>query len=598
MALEMRQVLPTALPDARRGPAPAATADMGGIAASDLEDGSEFQAWRPLLVRLGGAGPATQDVGDLVDRAAMLWMRPGFDTFISLPRLRFTPFPYQLRAAETALRRMRGRVLLADEVGLGKTIEAGLVLSELRLRGLARRTLVLAPPGLVGQWQEELTQKFGMPAVLAGDPRRGAGKDRAETPILVASLAAARRGALRAELVAHPWDLVIVDEAHRVRRATSASGRLVRELRTRYLVLLTATPVENRLDDLHQLVTLVRPGLLGTAREFRDRHAATAGGGVRDVAGLRDRVREVMVRHRRSQVAAMLPPRLAETVAVAPEHDEAALYDEVSARVRQEGRQADSGRLLALTAVQRLAGSSPAALAPTLTRMGWHDLAGRAAAVTATAKARTALALLTRLCGGGERVILFTAFRETLALLERLTAEAGLSAVAYHGGLRRQEKDEVIRRFHADVPILLSTEAAGEGRNLQVSRVMVNFDLPWNPMQIEQRVGRIHRIGQHREVLITNLVTRGTIEERILRVLESKLNLFELVVGELDMILGRVADDLDVESFVFRAHLESRTDEELEGRLREFAEDLVRARSGYLDARGRSDVLVPEDGTA
>jgi superfamily II DNA/RNA helicase len=127
---------------------------------------------------------------------------------------------------------------------------------------------------------------------------------------------------------------------------------------------------------------------------------------------------------------------------------------------------------------------------------------------------------------------------------------------------------------------------------------MVNFDLPWNPMQIEQRVGRIHRIGQRREVLITNLVTRGTIEERILRVLESKLNLFELVVGELDMILGRVADDLDVESFVFRAHLESRTDEELEGRLREFAEDLVRARSGYLDARGRSDVLVPEDGTA
>ncbi|MDB5067966.1 MAG: putative snf2 family helicase, partial [Chloroflexi bacterium] len=179
MALELRQAPPSALADAPRGIAPAATADTSGIAAPDLLDGSEFEVWRPLLLRLDGAGPAIQDIGDLVDRAAMLWMRPGFDTFISLPRLRFTPFPYQLKAAETALRRMRGRVLLADEVGLGKTIEAGLVLSELRLRGLARRALVLAPPGLVGQWQEELTQKFGLPAVLAGDRRRGAGRDRA-----------------------------------------------------------------------------------------------------------------------------------------------------------------------------------------------------------------------------------------------------------------------------------------------------------------------------------------------------------------------------------------------------------------------------------
>ena len=99
MALETRQALPTAHADARRGTAPAATADMSVIAASDLEDGSEFEAWRPLLLRLGGAGPATQEVGDLVDQAATLWMRPGFDTFISLPRLRFTPFPYQLKAA-------------------------------------------------------------------------------------------------------------------------------------------------------------------------------------------------------------------------------------------------------------------------------------------------------------------------------------------------------------------------------------------------------------------------------------------------------------------------------------------------------------------
>ncbi len=532
----------------------------------------------------------------LVDQAAALWMRPGFDTFISLPRLRFTPFPHQLRAAEVALRRMRGRALLADEVGLGKTIEAGLVISELRLRGLARRVLVLAPPGLVGQWREELVHKFALPVILAQGRARAAGGDAlAEMPIIVASLASARRGRLREEMVATTWDLVVVDEAHRVRRAATVSGRLVRELRTRHLILATATPVENRLDDLHQLVTLLRPGLLGTAREFRARHAAAPDGGVGDVAGLRRSMREVMIRHRRSQVSAMLPRRLAETVVVEPDAAEATLYADVSARVRSEGRRADSGRLLALSTVQRLAGSSPAALVPTLTRMGWDDLAARAGAVGSSGKARALIALLTRLCERGEKVIVFTAFRETLSLLERVTAEAGLATLSYHGGLRRQEKDAVIGRFAADAGILLTTDAAGEGRNLQVARAMVDFDLPWNPMQIEQRVGRIHRIGQRREVLVTNLVSRGTIEERILRVLEFKLNLFELVIGELDMIIGRVADDLDVGEFVFRAHLESRSDEELEERLDALADDLVRARSGYLAARDRNNSLVPED---
>ena len=170
-------------------------------------------------------------------------------------------------------------------------------------------------------------------------------------------------------------------------------------------------------------------------------------------------------------------------------------------------------------------------------------------------------------------------------------AAANLPAVTYHGGLARAEKDAAIAAFAAQAPVLLSTEAAGEGRNLQFCHVMVNFDLPWNPMQIEQRLGRIHRIGQRHDVLLTNLVARGTLEDRLLEVLQAKINLFELVVGELDMILGRIEDDLDFEALVFREYVASRDDTEFAGRLEAVGSDLAQAR-GYLTGRERNDELV------
>lgn len=140
--------------------------------------------------------------------------------------------------------------------------------------------------------------------------------------------------------------------------------------------------------------------------------------------------------------------------------------------------------------------------------------------------------------------------------------------------------------------MLLSTEAAGEGRNLQFCHVMINFDLPWNPMQIEQRLGRIHRIGQQHDVQLTNLVSRGTLEDHLLEVLQAKINLFELVVGELDMILGRIADDLDFETLVFQQYVASRDDGEFTTRLQEVGDELARARVGHLAARERIDELV------
>jgi len=553
---------------------------------------STLTLYKPLLERLDEASPILDQRSALVDQALAVWARPGFEAFICQSRLRFEPFPYQLEAAARVLRHMQGRAILADEVGLGKTIEAGIVLSELRLRGLAGRVLVLTPAGLVGQWCEELERKFALPCVIA-DRSFEVPSLEGNQPIVVASLAAARRERLLAELTAPAWDLVIADEAHRLKNARSASARLARSLRARYMLLLTATPIENRLSDLFQLVSLVRPGLLGGAADFRARHGGGGEGAeVRNVASLQLALRELMVRHRRSEIAVMLPRRLAETIRVTPSDEEAALYRTISWRVRDQGREATTSRILALRSIQQLAGSSPWACADNLAKLGWHDLAGQATSVSSTAKATALLELLARHRARGEKVIVFTAFRRTLQALATLLSDHGFDAAVYHGSLTRQDKDAAIGRFADAAPILLSTEAAGEGRNLQFCHVMVNFDLPWNPMQIEQRLGRIHRIGQEHDVLLTNLVSRGTLEERLLEVLQAKINLFELVVGELDMILGRVADDLDFETLVFQQYIASRDDAEFAARLDGIGDELAQARLGHLATRERIDELV------
>jgi SNF2 family DNA or RNA helicase len=556
-----------------------------------------------MLDRLEQGEPISASRSEVVAQALGLWGRPGFETFVCLDRLRFEPFDYQLRAASAVLRRMHGRAILADEVGLGKTIEAGLVLLELRMRMLGARTLVVAPAGLVGQWHEELTVKFGLPTI---SPGAGASlpTEAGDWPVIVASLASARRPRLRDVLSQISWDLVIVDEAHRLKRPRSASAQLVRALPARSLLLLTATPVENRLDDLYQLVSLVKPGHLGSPTAFRAHHGGTRSPQIqtsdadlaRDLPGLRRALREVMVRHRRSEVALMLPRRLARTLRVHPDPEEAALYHDVSERVREEARKANSAKLFGLRVVQRLAGSSARALAPTLAKYDWPELAERAAGIAPGAKARRLVEICSEESARGEKVVVFTAFRESLAELAELAQSTGLEAVVYHGGLSRRDKEAAIGSFADDTQLLLTTEAAGEGRNLQFCHLMVNFDLPWNPMQIEQRLGRLHRIGQTHEVIVTNLVSAGTLEDRILEVLEAKLHLFELVVGELDMVLGRVSEDFDFESSVFATHLAAVDGDDLSRRLDLLGDELAAARSTYLADRERNDAFVAPAG--
>ncbi|HET9481581.1 MAG TPA: SNF2-related protein, partial [Candidatus Polarisedimenticolia bacterium] len=225
---------------------------------------------------------------------------------------------FQVETARKILRRLNGRALLCDEVGLGKTIEAGMVIKEYLMRGLVRSVLVLAPPGLVQQWRDEMSAKFSLPFTLWGD--RGVSEGDTDGLLLtIGSIASARMGRNRDLLTEKEWDLVVVDEAHHLRRRSTRSWTLVNALRKRFLLLLSATPVHGDLMELYELVTLVRPGLLGTPAEFRRRFLADARGRrAKDPEKLREILSEVMVRNTRSHADVVLPKRFATTLVLQP----------------------------------------------------------------------------------------------------------------------------------------------------------------------------------------------------------------------------------------------------------------------------------------
>ena len=546
----------------------------------------------------------------------------GFDELICLDEVRFTPFDYQVRAAQVMLRRFRGRGMFCDEVGLGKTIEAGLVLKEYLERAIARRVLIITPPGLVEQWQEELAVKFSLDDFITNlDPEfRALGHEAWEHyPHIIASLATARREEHRVEIQRIPYDLVILDEAHHLKNRSSVSWKFANKLQRKYILLLTATPVENNLDELYNLITLLKPGQLKTPREFREQFVVRGDPRLPKNRGkLRQLLGDVMVRHTRSQVNLRLPPRRANTVRLELSPAETDLYEKVSSfiRARLADGKVDSGiglkqsERFALLTLQREIGSSAMAAEPTLrllagqqedTELGTRllALADEAAGVQTWAKGEALEKLLGTILRKGaqseEKVIIFTHFLRTLEGLERLLTRMGIEFVVYHGGLNAAAKQQAIADFEGQAQVLLSSEAAGEGRNLQFCRTMINFDVPWNPMRIEQRVGRIHRVGQEREVHIYNLSARNTIEDYLLEIIDQKLNMFELVIGEMDMILGHLSDERDFEELVLDVWLRAGTKAEVESGFARLGEDLLQARQAYQTVKEYDEALFGED---
>lgn len=546
--------------------------------------------------------PSLFEAGVRAERFAA-WAAP--DRLISLDSLRGVErFPHQLRASLRAMRDLGGRGLLADEVGLGKTIEAGIVLKEHLLRGLVRTALVLVPASLVEQWAEELREKFELDFLVS----RGADGAWGQHPLIIASLETARHQRHRSRVRRAGYDMVIVDEAHRLRNHLTLGWKFINELGARYLLLLTATPVQNDLRELYNLVTLLRPGAVGTFAQFK-REFMTSGDRLRprNVEKLRELLAQVMIRSQRAQTHIEFPRRHVRTLAVDLSDEEAELYADVSEFVShtiESGNDEVRQRwYFTLVVLQKEMGSSTAAAAGTLRRLAERSrpgletarlrtLAERAEGVRDQRKVQALVALLASL---NEKAIVFTQFRGTQELLFRALEEAGLSAVMYHGEQDWSEKEEAIERFRTRIPFLISTEAGGEGRNLQFCHHVINYDLPWNPMRVEQRIGRVHRLGQKSDVYIHNLVAKGTIESYVIEILEKKINLFELVVGEVEEILGHWNPEGSFEDEIFRIWVEARDPSLRQSRYQEFAGRLAAARKRYQQEQELQRALLPSE---
>jgi len=569
--------------------------------------------------------PSSLEWAQLRREAERIALAPGFDRLITLDANTIKELPHQIEVARTVLRHMGGRAILADEVGLGKNIEAGIILKELTVRGLARRVLILTPASLVIQWQGELESKFFERFDTPTEPDDWR---RVTKAIISYDRAISARHAK--SILRQRWDLVIIDEAHKVKNHTAARYKFLQQLDRNYLLLLTATPLQNDLRELYNLVTLLRPGQLGTWQEFKRQHIASGDKRKpRNVDALKELTAQVMVRTRRSSVAMALelPPRRPTHPHIELTTSEAALYRDTAAFLRElyrEGfvtpseeeveedrrrrRRRRSGKGILQLELMRLSQrlcSSSVALADSLDRlskgelivpeyrMRARELASDARRVKSHAKIRELEQIL---AADDERLIVFSEHLPTLQLIADHVKRAGRTPIVYQGALSMTERAKKLAAFKEDPnAVFVATRAGTEGLNLQFCNRLVNYELPWNPMVVEQRIGRIHRIGQTREAHIINFAARGTVEAHVLRLLDQKIKLFELVVGELDVILGDFGGADTLEERLAEAWLSAESDEAFDRHVEEIGEEIVASREAGKHQETLNSDIAAED---
>ncbi|MEH7178727.1 DEAD/DEAH box helicase [Neobacillus vireti] len=457
-----------------------------------------------------------------------------------LPNL--TPLPHQLETAKQVIENMNGKAILADEVGLGKTIEAGLILKEYMIRGLVKKVLILVPASLVTQWSYELNSKFFIPAV---SQRKSYVWEQCD--VVVSSIDTAKREPHREIIYKQDYDLIIIDEAHKLKNNKTKNYEFVQNLKKKFCLLLTATPIQNRIEEIFNLVSLLKPGHLGSETAFYEKYKRDARS-LNDNEHLKELVNKVMIRNRRADTGIEWTKRHVETIAIEFTPEERNLYDAIT-DLKSEGDWVQTSAFSVMT-LQREACSSRESVFYTLKNMlqkkenptqAFEDqiqsLIKKVETVQTNSKAEKTLELIQKI---NDKVIIFTEYRATQMYLQWFLKQNGISSVPFRGGFKRGKKDWMRELFQKHAQVLIATEAGGEGINLQFCNHIINFDLPWNPMRLEQRIGRIHRLGQEKDVMIYNFAIKNTVEEHILKLLYEKIELFEKVIGDLDDILTKL----------------------------------------------------------
>ena len=580
--------------------------------------------------------------------------------------------PHQVEAALFAFKSPLSKgAILADEVGLGKTIEAGLVLAQKWTEG-KRRILVICPANLRKQWSQEMADKFFLPSRILESAeynrqrKSGVANPFEQPALVICSFQFAARQS--ADLMVTRWDLVVIDEAHRLRNVYRTDNKIGRALKGALAnapkVLLTATPLQNSLMELYGLVSLIDDHVFGDAQSFRAQYARLSGEGQFDQ--LKARLVPICQRTLRRQVLEYIryTNRIPITQEFVPTAAEDALYDMVSDYLRRGTLQAlpSSQRTLITLIMRKLLASSTFAIAGALDSLArklerqlnddqalranleeetrgeiaadyegmaeeaeeWVDdeeepgiLTGEgiaaieaeiadlrafrdlAVSITENAKGQSLLSALragfgkAKELGGAEKAIIFTESRRTQEYLLRLLTANGFEgkivlfngtntdshsrAIYGHWADRHKGTDKVtgsrtadiraalVEHFRDQASIMIATEAAAEGINLQFCSLVVNYDLPWNPQRIEQRIGRCHRYGQKYDVVVVNFLNRNNAaDRRVYELLSEKFQLFSGVFGASDEVLGVIESGVEFEKRIVAIYQTCRSEEEIE----------------------------------
>ena len=510
----------------------------------------------------------------MLDLAQRLSLISGFQHLLSLEDCNITLFPHQEEAVLQVLQKMQGSALLADEVGLGKTIIALSILSELKIRNLVNTVLILTPSSLVNQWYQEIIEKYNekIPVVASG-------RGKFDRDQLITSINLFRR--YPEKIINRSWDMVIVDEAHRVKNQKTKTYQLLNKLKKKYMLMLTATPMENYLKDIYSLVTLFKP-IFGSYARFRKQYAVPGDKrACKNPLQLRRVLNQVMIRRKREDIKGIFfPERVANTIQFEMSETEWDFYntvcDYISTNYKElnliktqkdknilaEKYNITSNRFFkrkiwlhkfTLMMLQRRICSSAWAADQTILKMInsrennnfdlesiplLQDLHARATKLyeIQSSKVTNLKELLERI---PRKCVIFTEFGDSLKYISDHLNTEGYSFIKFSGALSSKKRAATVKAFEIEKDILLSTDAGAEGLNLQVADTIINFDLPWNPMRIEQRIGRIYRLTQQSDkVYIFNLTSKDTIEQYVLDLLYKKIGVFRTILGDLNHILG------------------------------------------------------------
>ncbi|MBL6991346.1 MAG: DEAD/DEAH box helicase family protein [Bacteriovoracaceae bacterium] len=569
--------------------------------------------------------------------------------------------PHQIDAALFALKNPLARgVLLADEVGLGKTIEAGLILSQ-SWAERKRKILVICPASLRKQWANELKEKFNIESVILDSKTYKdevkSGNDEAfvQNGVVILSYNYAAR--LNHEIKKYKWDLAVVDEAHRLRntyKKENKTGNAIKfALEDVYKLLLTATPLQNSLLELFGLSLFIDEHLFGDLRSFKMFY----GGREPDLNDLQKRISPYCQRTLRKHVLEYVPytNRKPLTISFDPQDSELDLYKNVSEFLRRENTYSipDQGRHLITLLVRKILASSTSAVASTLTKMKerLEELQRKAISskellnslvddeeinddelfdngddtfeepivvdqealkaeidelnsfieiakgIKEDSRAKSLLTALTMgfdnlaEMGAAKKVLIFTESRKTQDYLVEYLAANGHNNVVLFNGTNTSEKSKLVYKkwieenqdtgrisgsktadmrnalveyFKNEAEIMIATESAAEGVNLQFCSLLINYDLPWNPQRVEQRIGRCHRYGQKFDVVVVNFLNnKNKADQRVYELLRKKFKLFEGMFGSSDHILGTLDSGVDFENRIFKIYQTCRSEEEI-----------------------------------